>query len=168
MDAMDSAIDPLDIFARLCAATLAGMVLGLDRDLRGKPTGMRTLGLVGLGAALVSVATVNLDIIHGDAEAMSRVIQGIIPGVLTGIGFVGAGAVLRNHKAGEVEGLTTAATVWVTATLGIPCGLSQWPIVLMGIGLTLTLLALGRPLERLVSRVSGRKERANEATQQQD
>lgn len=150
---MDSTLDPLDVFLRLLAAAGAGMVLGLDRDLKGKPTGMRTLGLVGLAAALVSVATVNLDIIHGNADAMSRVIQGIVPGVLTGIGFVGAGAVLRNPKEGVVEGLTTAATVWVTAAIGIACGLSQWPIVLMGVGLTLTLLVLGRPLEALLARL---------------
>jgi len=162
---MDSAIDPLDIFLRLLAAAGAGMALGLDRDLKGKPTGMRTLGLVCMGAALVSVATVNLDVMHGHPDAMSRVIQGIIQGVLTGIGFVGAGAVLRNHKIGEVEGLTTAATVWVTATIGIACGLSQWPIVLMGVGLTLALLVLGNPLERLINRHYTRRTEAKAAAE---
>ena len=68
---------------------------------------------------------VNLDIIHGDADAMSRVIQGIIPGVLTGIGFVGAGAVLRRPEEGLVEGLTTAATIWVTAALAMVCANSD-------------------------------------------
>ena len=149
---MASSVDNLDIFLRLLAATGVGMAVGLNRDLRGKPTGMRTLGLVSLGATTVALATVNVPLMAGHPDAMSRVIQGIVQGVLTGIGFVGAGAVLRNIESQEVTGLTTAASVWATASLGIACGLASWPVVWMGAALTLVLLFLGSPFEKLFMR----------------
>ena len=108
-----------DMELRLVVATVVGMAVGLNRELHGKPIGMRTLGLVSLGAALVSVVTVNHPLIAGHPDALSRVIQGIIQGVMAGIGFIGAGAILRRKDDNEVHNLTTAATVWVTAALGI-------------------------------------------------
>jgi putative Mg2+ transporter-C (MgtC) family protein len=152
---MDGEVDNLDVFLRLLAATGVGMAIGLNRDLRGKPTGMRTLGLVSLGAATVALATVTLPLVAGHPDALSRVVQGIVQGVLTGIGFVGAGAVLRNPEAHEVHGLTTAASVWATASLGIACGLASWPVVWMGAVLTLVLLFLGNPVEKLITRHAG-------------
>ena len=74
---------------------------------------MRTLALVSMGAAIVSIAALEYDdAVHDNADALSRVIQGILQGVLAGIGFIGAGVILRNPARGTVEGLTTAATVW--------------------------------------------------------
>jgi putative Mg2+ transporter-C (MgtC) family protein len=143
--------DFLDVALRLLAAIAAGMAIGLNRDIKGKPTGMRTLGLVSLGAALVAVATVHHADIENHPDALSRVLQGVIQGVMTGIGFIGAGVILRDHKQREVEGLTTAACVWVTAALGIACALAAWEIVLLGAGLTLAILIFGRPLERALS-----------------
>jgi len=95
-------MDTADIVIRLGLAALAGIALGLNRDLHGKPTGVRTLGLVGLASALVVIA-----VGHGNGDA-SRVIQGIV----TGIGFLGAGVIVRNEKGKHVHGLTTAACVW--------------------------------------------------------
>ncbi|MBS7546035.1 MgtC/SapB family protein [Ancylobacter oerskovii] len=140
----------LEAMMRLLAAVACGMLVGLNRDLRGKPTGMRTLGLVSLGAALVSLTAMGVAGIEGHADATSRVVQGIIQGVLTGIGFVGAGVVLRNHRDLEVHGLTTAAAVWVTAALGIACALASWHLIVMALVITLVLLELVRPLERLL------------------
>ncbi|HEY0566716.1 MAG TPA: MgtC/SapB family protein, partial [Xanthobacteraceae bacterium] len=68
----------LDILLRLGFATLAGMAVGLNRDLQNKPTGMRTLGLVSLGAALVTLATIDFGRISDNADALSRVVQGVI------------------------------------------------------------------------------------------
>jgi len=138
---------------RLGAAASVGMAIGINRDLRGKPTGMRTLGLVCLGAALVALTGIQLPDIAGHPDATSRVVQGIIQGVMTGIGFVGAGAVLRDHKALEVHGLTTAATVWVTAALGIACAIAPWHLVAVATFITLVLLIISNPLERVVERV---------------
>lgn len=108
------------ILLRLGAAALIGAAIGLNRDLHGKPTGVRTLGLVGLGTALVVLASMDFKTAEGlDANPVSRAIQG----VLTGIGFLGAGVIVRNSTGQKVQGLTTAALIWLTACLGIVCGL---------------------------------------------
>ncbi|HEY8834249.1 MAG TPA: MgtC/SapB family protein, partial [Chthoniobacterales bacterium] len=83
-----------------------------------------------------------------DANALSRVIQGI----LTGVGFLGAGVILRD-PAGHVTGLTTAATIWVCAVLGLVCGLGYWVILGVTFALTTITLLLGSPLERLAEKL---------------
>jgi putative Mg2+ transporter-C (MgtC) family protein len=155
----------IDVALRLLAAVGAGMAIGLNRDIKGKPTGMRTRGLVSLGAALVSIVMVHHADMQQHPDALSRVLQGIIQGVMTGIGFIGAGVILRDHKEKEVEGLTTAACVWVTAALGIACALAAWNIVLLGAGLALAILTLGRPVERVLSSLfaPGSKERSGDS-----
>jgi putative Mg2+ transporter-C (MgtC) family protein len=90
---------------------------------------------------------------------VSRVIQGII----TGIGFLGAGVILHRDGGRGVRGLTTAASIWVVAALGIGCGAGQWPIVGVGTGLTLLVLLLGGPFERLMHRLRGRGAEAEPA-----
>ena len=142
----------IDSALRLGAAALAGMVVGLNRDISGKPMGMRTLGLVSLGSALASIAAVNYANLHDHPDALSRVVQGVLQGVLAGVGFLGAGAILRKPEAGEVHGLTTAATVWVVAALGIACALGAWHLVLLGVVLTLTILVVMVPVERWIVR----------------
>jgi putative Mg2+ transporter-C (MgtC) family protein len=114
----------LDITLRLGGATLIGMAIGLNRDLHGKPTGVRTLGLVGLGAALVILASTDFLVTTPEANAnpVSRAIQG----VLTGIGFLGAGVIMQDQGSKRVQGLTTAALIWLTACMGIVCGLGAW------------------------------------------
>jgi len=146
------AVDLFDIALRLLAAVAVGMSIGFDREWRGKPVGIRTLGLVALGAALVCLTTVHLRVLGNEPDATSRVVQGVIEGVMTGIGFLGAGAVLQRRGSGDVEGLTTAATVWVTAALGIACALASWRVVALGVGLTLVVLVLMNPLDRWVEK----------------
>ena len=109
----------IDVGIRLGAAALAGGMIGINRDLADRPMGTRTLGLVALGAAAVAVATIQVAGVAENPDAMSRVVQGIIQGVMAGISFIGAGVILRDAQTRTVEGLTTAATVWVTAALGI-------------------------------------------------
>ncbi len=138
-----------DLFLRLGAAALIGAVIGLNRDLRGKPTGVRTLGLVGLGAALVVLSSMDFKTELGlDANPVSRAIQG----VLTGIGFLGAGVIVRESRGRKVHGLTTAALIWLTACLGIVCGLGAWPAAAVGLLLVFALLVGGGPLERWLHR----------------
>lgn len=128
----------LDIALRLGSAMLIGGAIGLNRDLHHKPTGMRTLGLVALGSTLAVLA------VAGDPAAVSRVVQGII----TGIGFLGAGVILHRPTGGKVHGLTTAASIWVTAALGVLCGIGAWPILVVGVSLVLLLLVFGGPFEK--------------------
>jgi putative Mg2+ transporter-C (MgtC) family protein len=136
-----------EIALRLGAATLCGTVIGLNRDMRNKPIGMRTLALVGLGAAIVTVAAVHYHGLDAQPDALSRVVQGVIQGIMAGISFIGAGVILRDSKARTVEGLTTAASVWVAAALGIACGLGMWNVAAIGTAIAVVMLAAARVFE---------------------
>jgi putative Mg2+ transporter-C (MgtC) family protein len=87
-----------------------------------------------------------------DPNAVSRVLQGIV----TGIGFLGAGVILRD-SAGHVSGLTTAATIWICGVLGVACGLGYWSVLGIAIGLTAVALATGGPIEHFFERLFKRK-----------
>jgi putative Mg2+ transporter-C (MgtC) family protein len=142
-------LDTSDLALRLGAAVAAGMAIGLNRGLQGKPIGMRTLALVALGSAIVTVVTIQVDGMWENPDALSRVVQGLIQGLMTGIGFIGGGVILRKAETDTVHGLTTAATVWVTAALGIACGLAAWRTIAVAIGLTLAVLIVLAWAERL-------------------
>jgi putative Mg2+ transporter-C (MgtC) family protein len=144
-----------DIILRLFASVVMGMALGLNRDLKGKPTGMRTLGLVSLGAAVVTLGLTHEAHIALDNNAFSRVLQGVVQGVLTGIGFLGGGVILRSESKERVLNITTAATVWVTAALGLTCAVADWRILGVGFVLALLLLLFGRQGEKWVERKVG-------------
>lgn len=150
--------DTTDAALRLAAAVLVGVLVGLNRDLAGKPMGMRTLALVSLGAAVVSVATIHFQNLDDHPDALSRVVQGIIQGVMGGIGFIGAGVILRDHKAHTVEGLTTASTVWLTAALGIACGLAAWNVIAIAVIFALaTLVGIYWLESAYLERLAGKK-----------
>jgi putative Mg2+ transporter-C (MgtC) family protein len=132
---------------RLTAAVLIASVIGLDRELHRKPAGVRTHGLVALGAAAITLTGIQLSS-PGDAGGVLRAIQGII----TGIGFLGAGVILHPANEGSVLGLTTAASLWVVAGLGIGCGAGLWGSTLSASGLALLILVFGGRIERIVNR----------------
>jgi putative Mg2+ transporter-C (MgtC) family protein len=142
----------VETILRLGSAAGVGMIIGINRDLLNKPMGMRTLGLVALGAAVVSLAGIEFSDMAAHPDALSRVVQGIIQGIMAGISFIGAGVVLRDPHLHRVEGLTTAATVWVTAALGIACALAAWRIVVVGLALALILLVVIAWIENRFSR----------------
>ena len=145
-------LDWSEIVLRLGVATLAGGLIGLDRDLHGKPIGLKTLGLVGLATAMVVMLALPAGEVSEISDATSRVIQG----VLTGIGFLGAGVIVRGER--RVHGLTSAACAWLTACVGIACGVGQWRIVITGLAIVSLLLLPGRVLERWLHRVLGGKD----------
>src|SRR5437763_14899738 len=123
----------IDIVLRLLAAAACGIALGLQRELSDKPIGMRTLALVSLGAAMVTVAALRYPELAGEPDAVSRALQGALQGLMIGVGFIGAGVILRDESTKKVHGLTTATTVWVAAALGIACGLPDWTVAATGI-----------------------------------
>ena len=137
-------MDTLDVGLRLVVAALIGVALGLNRDLHGRSTGVRTLGLVGLGAALIVLA-----VSRRDSAGMSRVIQGIV----TGIGFIGAGVIIRHGSSERIQGLTTAACVWVTACVGAACAITDWIVIVVGVPLIVLILTFGGALERAFHRL---------------
>lgn len=144
-------LDWLEIVLRLGVATLACGLIGLDRDLHGKPIGLKTLGLVGLATAtVVMLANPSADPAK-ISDAASRVIQGI----LTGIGFLGAGVIVRGPHGFRVHGLTSAACTWLAACIGIACGLGQWRIIAVALAITCVLLIAGHRLERWLHRTLG-------------
>lgn len=131
-------MDWSEIALRLGVATVIGAAIGLDRELRHKSAGVRTIGLVSLGAALaVLVVTYGIK----DNAAASRVLQGIV----AGIGFLGAGVIMRHE--GNIEGLTTAASIWTAAVVGAGAGLGMWEPVAIGAVLVLCLLVLAGWIE---------------------
>ena len=140
-----------EIAVRLGSATLSGAVLGLNRELRGKPAGLRTNALVSLGSALLILASIGIAS-DSDRQLQANVISRAMQGIITGIGFLGAGVILRDTGGTQVHGITTAATIWLTATLGVLCGVGMWPVALLGVGLTLVILILGSPLEKFLHR----------------
>jgi putative Mg2+ transporter-C (MgtC) family protein len=147
----DSLSADLFVIVRLLAAAAAGLVLGLQREVSDKPIGMRTLGLISLGAAMVSVAALRYPALGSDPNAASRVLQGIIQGLMVGVGFIGAGVILRDESTKKVHGLTTATTVWIAAALGIACGLADWLVVATGLALALIILVVLKRFEHHVT-----------------
>ena len=146
-------MDVSEIVIRLAAATVVGAAIGLNRDLRGKPTGVRTLGIVALGSALIVMASDGFaPTASADWSAISRTIQGLI----TGIGFLGAGVIVRtNSEQTHIYGLTTAACIWLTACIGVVCAVGAWPALLVALVLTFLLLVFGGPVERFLHRRLG-------------
>jgi putative Mg2+ transporter-C (MgtC) family protein len=146
-------LDWPEIVLRLGAATLAGGLIGLNRDLHGKPIGLRTLGLVGLATAMVVVLADPSGNATKFPDATSRIIQGI----LTGIGFLGAGVIIHRENRSRVQGLTSAACTWLTACFGIMCGAGYWRIVVVALGITFIVLLVGGRIEQWLHRALGGK-----------
>jgi putative Mg2+ transporter-C (MgtC) family protein len=128
-----------DVLLRLSVAVLAGALIGLDREIHDKPAGLRTMALVALGSALFVLMTRD----GATADSTSRVVQGIV----TGVGFLGAGTILHSGAEHSIRGLTTAASIWLAAAIGVASGLALWPIVVVGCGFGVLILILA-PVER--------------------
>lgn len=120
---------------RLLLAALLGGLLGLEREQQGKEAGVRTHMLVSLGAALFVMVP---DINGAMDDAMSRVIQGVVAGV----GFLGAGTILKSDRHDEVRGLTTAAGIWLTAAIGVTVGMGHEATALLAAGMAFVILHL--------------------------
>ena len=152
---LDNALSWTDVVIRLLAATGIGGAIGLNRELTRKPAGLRTHALVALGSALATVSALQLggpvEATHGDA--VSRVIQGVI----AGIGFLGGGVIL--HTEGRnVVGLTTAATIWVAAALGVSCAVGQWRVAGSAVLIALVVLVVGRGVESGLHKIKGKRD----------
>ena len=122
----------LEMVLRLLLAAALGAIIGFQREHVGKPAGVRTLGLISAGSAMFSVISI-LSFPGGDPSRVAA-------GVVTGIGFLGAGAILHRH--GGVEGLTTAATIWVAAGIGLASGAGLYIIAPVVTAIALILLLL--------------------------
>ena len=126
---------------RLVLAVLLGGLLGMEREQQGKEAGVRTHMLVSLGAALFVLVP---DMAGAMDDAMSRGIQGVVAGV----GFLGAGTILKSNRNDEVKGLTTAAGVWLTAAIGVTIGLGHEATALLAAVMAFVILHLVPSLMR--------------------
>ena len=128
----------VEMVLRLLLAAALGAIIGYQRERAGKPAGLRTVVLVCTGAALLTIASIYG---FGTFADPSRVAAGIV----VGIGFIGAGAIIR-REGGAVEGLTTAATIWAVAAIGMTAGAGLYLICVVAAALVLVVLFLPHPI----------------------
>lgn len=134
----------IDLLLRLLAGMTAGIGVGWERTNKQRAAGIRTFGLVGLGTAAAATIFSEPD----QVDAASRVVQGLV----TGIGFLGAGVIVLRKGQSTPQGLTTAAAIWITAALGCAAGLGDHAIVLSATVLAMALLAVDHSIERWAGR----------------
>ena len=139
-------LDIAEIVLRLGAALLAGALIGVDRELKKRPAGLQTHALVALGAALAVLVVAGSP--GGSADPLSRAVQGII----TGIGFLGAGVIMQYERERRVEGLTTAASIWTAAALGMACGAGYLHLAAVGLAAIILVLVVGGWIEGWMER----------------
>lgn len=139
-----------EIALRLGVATLAGLVLGFDREVRGHDAGLRTHGFVALSAALMTVSALLLYYQLGGTQSRLDPLR-VIEAMAAAIGIIAAGLIIV--RGGDIKNLTSAANIWLTAALGIASGAGQYPVVLMGGAIALILLVVLGFLERWLPRV---------------
>jgi putative Mg2+ transporter-C (MgtC) family protein len=143
--------DDWETLYRLGAAVACGGIIGLERDWRRMPTGLRTLALVCLGSCVAVVAAIKA----GDSDGFSRVAQGII----TGIGFLGGGVILQKGDLQDVKGLTTAAAIWFTAAIGLLCGLGELKFAFIATGMAVIVLLADTVIDPLIAKRRGAHDR---------
>lgn len=139
-----------EILLRLTCATLVGLGLGLDRELRGIPAGLRTHALVALSAAAITLSALLLhDTLDADGRTRTDPLR-VIQGLAQAIGFIAAGVIFVARD--QVRNVTSAANVWLTAAVGIAAGAGQWVLVGATSGLGLIVLVVVRLTERYLPR----------------
>lgn len=143
----------VEMVVRLLLASLLGGIIGLEREIHGRPAGFRTHLLVSLGSSLFVVSSIEFYWVFGNFNGTLPV--GVDPGrvaaqVVTGIGFLGAGAIIRENA--SVRGLTTAACLWIASAIGIACGIGLFGIAFVVTGISLISLLLLKRIERVLSR----------------
>ena len=137
----------VQLLSRLGIAAILGLLLGLDRELRGLAAGMRTHGLICFSAALMTVSIIALyNELGGNTPASKLDPLRVFEATGAFIGIIGAGLIVFSK--GSVKNLTTAAHLWLAAVIGIACGAGQWPLVVIGSLISLIMLTLLRAVER--------------------
>jgi putative Mg2+ transporter-C (MgtC) family protein len=146
---MTEPLSDFELAQRLLLAAALGAALGFERELWQKSAGLRTNILIAVGSALFTMMSIELA--GGPGADPTRIAAQIV----TGIGFLGAGAIMRTGVG--VQGLTTAATVWVNAAVGVAAGGGKYHLAVIGTAITLAALLVLVPAERAIDRFSTRK-----------
>ena len=156
MDALfDNWTVQLTVIATTAYAMLLGGVIGFEREMKDRPAGFRTHMLVALGAALFVLVPLEAGMTPAD---LSRILQGVI----TGVGFLGAGAIIKLSQEQEIKGLTTAASIWLTAAIGVAAGMGRESTAILSTLFALFILAvLRQAMSRKKKETTTRIEKAN-------
>jgi putative Mg2+ transporter-C (MgtC) family protein len=141
---------PFDLTIRLLLAAALGAAIGIEREIHQKPAGLRTNILITFGSALFTTASIAMVRLGATPDRITAQ-------VVTGIGFLGAGAILRSGR--SVHGLTTAATIWVDAGIGMAAGAGEWAMAVLATTATLVVLAVLPPIEAYCERRAGISQR---------
>jgi putative Mg2+ transporter-C (MgtC) family protein len=143
----------LEVVFRILAAAAVGFLIGIERSRRIRFVGARTFALIATAGAMAGVVAMRL---HSED---ARVISTVLQGVLTGVGFVGAGVIMHPACGRSIHGVTTAAAIWVAALAGFAAGLGEWLLMAAGAGLTFVVLMAPEPF---ASRPAGPDEAKDE------
>ena len=140
-------ITTLDIILRVMLSLLLGFIIGIERESKRKPAGLRTNMLVALGSATFTLLTLELfnDVLQTNNRLNIDPLR-IIEGIMGGLGFLGAGCIIQSR--GSVEGVTTAATIWVVGAVGLACGVGHFRLAVITTLLTFFVLTGLRLLEK--------------------
>lgn len=144
-----------DAAAKICIAAVLGAVVGLERVWKGHPAGLRTNLLIGISSCLFTIVSIRGFPLQGSAQDTARVAAQIV----TGVGFLGAGAVL--HSKGSIRGLTTAATIWLVAAIGMAVGTGLLFLAVFTTLISIGTLVLLRPLSRRLEQQAEEQAREN-------
>jgi putative Mg2+ transporter-C (MgtC) family protein len=155
MDFIDWQSFGSDLF-RLVVAVVFGGLLGLEREIGGHFAGLRTHMMVAAGACVFIIT--GATIAGEDAAAMTRVVQG----VATGVGFLGAGTILKLSDRLEIKGLTTASTIWLSAAVGTAVGLAEYELAAAGLCVSLFVLGVLGPMEKALARRHNSRQKNDE------
>lgn len=132
---------PPAVVLRLALAAVFGMLLGLDRQLRGKPAGLRTHMLIALGGAALTIAT--LEIYHALMRLYPGDMRGdplrVVQGIMMAIGFIGGGAIIGGER--RMRHLTTAANIWLCGAIGLTCGVGDYVLATIVFAFTIAILS---------------------------
>lgn len=139
------------LLVRLLVAAILGAIVGIERERTGKEAGIRTHMLVALGAAMIVLGPLQSGM---DSDELSRIIQGLV----TGIGFIGGGAILKLQEKREIEGLTTAAGLWMTSAIGMAAGLGRAGLAVIGTILTWIILSVLGPISERLNKTATKNE----------
>lgn len=129
-----------EIVIRLTVAAVLGGLVGIDREVRNKPVGIRTYALVSLGSAAFTVIAIFIAINWATREGIQIDMMRAVSGIVGGIGFLGAGAIIQSR--GSVKGITTAASIWLIASVGVACGIGAYVIAAVTVVLAYIILVV--------------------------
>jgi putative Mg2+ transporter-C (MgtC) family protein len=132
-----------DLLGRMFLAALLGGIIGLERELRQKEAGLRTNILITMGSALFTIMSIEISKPEADPARIAAQI-------VTGIGFLGGGAIL--HTKGSIQGLTTAATIWMNAAIGVAAGAGRYVLAIVATAVTLITLVALVPVDKWLTR----------------